>query len=441
MIEVTLAQILKAREDRAALQQQMLRKYRCPLVCFTMNIAGPVKNSTLIRRGFQVGLAALEQQIPEAYIENRWTEDSVTGNTAIYAVRMDATELKQICTHIEDTILLGRLFDMDVLGIDGAKLERNTQRSCIVCGAPGRACAAGRLHSVDVLQSVTSRILTEHFFTADREYIASAAVQSLLDEVNTTPKPGLVDRRNNGSHTDMNIDHFIASAHALRPYFSQCFQLGQKTATLPPQDTFPLLRQAGLEAERAMYLATGGINTHKGIIYTMGILCSSLGRLWSAEKPIADLSFIFAECAAMAKPSVEADFAAATGRTAGERQYLEHGLGGIRGEIAAGLPSISEIGLPSYNDALHIGLSPNDAGAVTLLHLIAYVQDTNLYHRGGKEGASWAAAAAQALLNDQRHPSPEQIETLDEAFISRKLSPGGCADLLAVTYFLHSLGL
>ena len=73
---------------------------------------------------------------------------------------------------------------------------------------------------------------------------------------------------------------------------------------------------------------------------------------------------------------------------------------------------------------------------ITLLHLIAGTEDTNLYHRGGPEGAQWAASEAQKLLP---YPSNAQLEELDDAFIARNLSPGGCADLLAATYFLHSL--
>jgi triphosphoribosyl-dephospho-CoA synthetase len=92
--------------------------------------------------------------------------------------------------------------------------------------------------------------------------------------------------------------------------------------------------------------------------------------------------------------------------------------------------------LPVFREALAEGRSHNEAGVMALLHLIARVEDTNLYHRGGPEGAAWAKAAAAALL-----PSPEmsRVEDLDEAFIARNLSPGGCADLLAVTWFLHML--
>lgn len=435
-MEVSLIDILNAREERVRLQQELLRECNCTVVSFTMNIAGPVKTSPLIQRGFQAGLDALLEQLPPEQIRKQHIEIAPTGCTAMLAVEMDAAELKQLCVILEDGSPLGRLFDMDVLDRNSTKLEREQERGCMVCGAPGRACAAQRLHSVSKLQEVTNRILREHFANTDQEYIADLAVQSLIDEVNTTPKPGLVDQRNNGSHQDMTLQHFLASAEALRPYFAQCVKIGQQTAALSPQETFPALRDAGLVAEKAMYHATGGVNTHKGVIYTMGILCGSLGRLWNPEAPIAKTDSILAECAKIVSESAAADLQNANGSTAGEQCYLRYGIGGIRQEVANGLPSVRQIALPCFKKALAIGMSKNDAGAVTLLHLIANTADTNLYHRGGADGAKWASNAASALLPC---PSIADIIPLDDAFMERNLSPGGCADLLAVTYFLHTL--
>lgn len=253
MQEVTLEQVLSAREARAAYQQELLTTYRCPLVSFTMNIAGPIKTSPLIERAFSVGLEELRKQLPPQHICFHNTDISVSGCQAMYAVDMDAITLKKICTDIEDATPLGRLFDMDVLDKDGHKLDRSAvnggSRNCIVCGAPGRGCAARRLHTVSELQAVTHSIMKEHFAAVDSESIADLAVQSLKDEVYTTPKPGLVDCRNNGSHKDMDLSTFLLSADALKPYFTECFKIGQKTWYLAPPETFPHLRHAGLKAE------------------------------------------------------------------------------------------------------------------------------------------------------------------------------------------------
>lgn len=439
MQEVTLVEVLDAREKRVNLQQELLKEFQCPLLCFTMNIAGPVKTSALIQRGFQAGLTALEETIKPSAIRHRQFIDAVTGYEAFFAVDMDADALKQITAGIEDLSPLGRLFDMDVIDTDGTKLSRKVERGCIVCGAPGRGCAAGRLHSVKELQTATDSILKHHFLVADRNRVAELAVQSLIDEVNTTPKPGLVDRRNNGSHTDMNRCMFLKSANALTPYFIEAHSIGQATKQATPEETFALLKQAGVQAERTMYRVTNGVNTHKGIIYSMGILCGALGRLWTPETPIPDLTHLLDESATMVRSAVKSEFQSMIGSTAGEKLYLSHGLTGIRGEVASGFQSVKSISLPIYQDGLKKGLSQNDAGRLALLHLITSVKDTNLYHRGGTVGAEFAANSVRSLLETTPSPTEEQIAKLDDCLIAKNLSPGGCADLLAITYFLHSL--
>jgi len=424
-----LQDILLAREERVAKQKVFLEKYRCPLVSFTMNIAGPVKTSALIERGFRSGLKQLKA-LPIAAKEVLYKD---TGCEGYFAVDMDAAALKAICTEIEEATPLGRLFDMDVLDVNGKKLDRPGQRGCIVCGAPGRGCASARTHSVAELQDATNHILQEYFRLDDRTEITHWAEKSLIDEVLTTPKPGLVDRRNNGSHKDMDIVTFVSSAHALLPYFTKCITIGQDTAEQPPEETFRLLRQAGLDAEKAMYQATGGVNTHKGAVFTLGILCGSVGRLWSAEVPVAPLDLILNECAAIGQAAMK-DFTRMDGSTAGQRLYQQKGLRGIRGEVADGLPAVKNIALPALEEGLSKGLSFNNAAACALIQLIAQVEDSNLYHRGGEAGAAFAKDAARAL---GKFPTMAEIEALDDAFIARNLSPGGCADLLAATYFLH----
>lgn len=439
MPEATLPQILQAREERVQLQQQLIRTYHCPLICFTMNIAGPVKTSPLIERAFFEGLHQLEARLPQDKIRARKLDIAVTGCQIILAVDMDTDTLKSICVSIEEATPLGRLFDMDVLGVDCQKIDRHSQRGCLVCGAEGRGCASRRLHNVEELQAATHRILHDHFAAFDRETIASLAVQSLLDEVYTTPKPGLVDRRNSGSHRDMNLSSFEASAEALRSYFYECVALGQATADSDPCVTFPLLRRAGLVAEQAMFKATGGVNTHKGAIFTLGCLCGSIGRLWSADVPFAPIEAILADTAQIGQAAMETDFAAKDTSTAGLKLYHTCGITGIRGEVAGGLPAIAQCALPLYKSLLQEGVDKNHAGVVTLLHLIATVNDTTLYRRGGQDGAAYAVEAARELLKAERIPSLAEVEKLDDAFIARNLSAGGCADLLAATYFLYEV--
>jgi len=438
MSEVTLSQILDARERRVQRQQALLQTHRCPIISFTMNIAGPVKTSPAIERAFYEGLAMLNLRLPAKAIRSQDTLREATGCEALLVVDLAADDVKSVCMETEESTPLGRLFDMDVITPDGTKLDRPVQRGCIVCGAPGRGCAARRMHSVSELQSATKRIIDGYFQKKDAAHIAHLAVRSLLDEVHVTPKPGLVDERNSGSHTDMTLTTFEASARALEPYFHECVRIGQATAGLAPTETFPPLRSAGIEAEKVMYLATGGVNTHKGAVFTLGILCGAVGRLWSSDCPHAPSDTLLRECSRIYDASCErCDFSGSNEHTAGQRLFHAFGLRGIRGEVADGLPSILHIGLPAFESALAHGRTYNDAGVIALLHLIAHVADTTLYHRGGTEGAAFASDCARQLLSID-DPLPAVIE-MDDAFIARRLSPGGCADLLAVILFLHSL--
>lgn len=434
MREVTLIEMLDARERRVWEQQSLMAQYGMPIVCFTMNIPGPVKDSPLIRRSFDRGLRQLTAAIPQDKLLHLHTRREVTGCEAMLSADLEGVELKRICTRIEDATQEGRLYDMDVLLPGAGKLDRELvgggSRDCIVCGAPGRGCASRRVHSVPELQAASAGLMRR----GDWQMIGDLAVNALLDEVRTTPKPGLVDLRNTGSHRDMDVSTFEASAEALRPYFCRCAEIGWETSQLPPRETFPLLRAAGLEAEKAMLAATGGVNTHKGAIFTIGLLCGAAGRLWDGEWQESQL---FAAVAQMTRDAMQADFAAMQSDTAGLRQYAASGIRGARGEAALGLPSVEKLGLPIYRNMLEVCGEQNRAGVMTLLHLIVRAEDTNLRHRGGAEKAALAAARTAELLESL--PETAQIEALDDWFIRENLSPGGCADLLAAVYFVSEL--
>lgn len=439
--EVTLQQMLSAREARVIRQQALLKQYGQNLVSFSLNIAGPVKNGPVIRRTFQEGLHRLTDALQTARIPilHREQINAVTGCEAIWVVGGDARDVKLICAELEGEDPLGRLFDMDVIAPNGDKLDRkglgHAPRPCLVCGKVGSGCASRRLHSVEALQAATQKRMCAFFAQKDGEMIAGQAVRALLYEVCTAPKPGLVDRFNTGSHRDMDIFTFMDSTAALAPYFRRAVSIGQETALLPPDATFRRLRRAGLGAERAMFAATKGINTHKGAIFSLGTVCAAAGRLWKPDAPWAGAEAVLRECAAMSKKAIEEDFAtirAQFAQTQGQKLYLEHGLRGIRGELAEGLPSVLHVGLPALEAALERGATLEQAGTAALLQLIAQVSDTNLIARGGLEGQCWAAQAAAVSTLD-----PETLEALDRAFIQQNLSPGGCADLLAITYFTH----
>lgn len=427
-MEISVMEILAARDKRAATQKRLLDKTGKPLICFTMNIAGPVKYSAKIEAGFQLGKRLLEAVLTD--ILHFEESISPTGCEAFYVTDMDAEELKQLCVMIEDSAPVCRLFDMDVLTPDGKKISREDLalpgRLCLLCHKSAHVCSSSRAHSVAQLQEETARLLE----TADESaFIASLAYQALIREVLTTPKPGLVDRANSGAHRDMDLSTFYASAGALRLYFYEAARIG--AIGLSPADTFQRLRSAGIDAESAMLAATNGVNTHKGAIFTMGLLCAA-----AAMQP----SDILGGCAAMAAGLVEADLGSVTedsARTVGQRLYAQYGITGIRGQAENGFPAVKYAGLPVLKQGLAKGLSLNDALCATLLHILCAIEDTNLIARGGLSTAREVTAQVAAILEDTPFPSQEVLQALDRQFIQKNLSIGGSADLLAATYFLY----
>ena len=444
---VTLMEMLGAREARAMRQQQLLEEYHLPVISFCLNIAGPVKNSPVLRRAFREGLERLACALLAGRLDvvHREEVDQPTGCEALWVVRGDGRAVKELCVELEDRDALGRLFDLDVLDPVSGKWDRTQlgqpPRKCLVCGKEGKGCASRRLHTVEELQGATQVILEDYFGKKDQQALGALAAKALLYEVCTTPKPGLVDRKNNGSHRDMDVFTFLDSTAALLPYFEEAVRLGMETRALPPQETFRRLRQAGAAGERAMFRATGGVNTHKGAVFTLGTVCAAAGRLWTVEGFSKDLDAALALCGEMSAQAVQKDFEAIRregAHTTGQRLYLEHGLEGIRGELSRGLPAVAQIGLPTLRRRLEAGDSLEQAGVQVLLALMAQVVDTNLIARGGLEGQQWAMEQTKNLPQG-RAATRQETEELDRALIERNLSPGGCADLLAITYFLEFL--
>lgn len=443
---VELPEMLDGRERRALVQRRLLENYQKTLVCFTLNIAGPVKVFPLSEEAFSIGRHRIGDALERAGM--RVVEEEVLscayGTESYWVVQENALEVKRVLTEIEEKTPLGRLFDIDVLWPDGSKVSRQdigySPRTCMICGEPASDCAGGRVHSVDELQKKTTEIIADEIrrIGVSPQMAGRVCRMAMLHEVYTTPKPGLVDQNNTGSHQDMDVELFEKSARILESYFVRCVKVGEENAGLPPHCLLKELRPLGIKAERDMFQATGGINTHKGMIFSLGILCGALGQfLGRGEKP--DTASLCKRAGEVAYPALEKDLAELKMRpaqTAGERQFAAHGIAGIRGEAAGGFPSVQEYGLPVLQREMAAGAGLYRAGAVTLLYLIANVVDTNMISRSSYQVQQELQDQVAELLEKNTSPTDEEILALDSLFIEKNVSPGGCADLLAISYFL-----
>ena len=294
--------------------------------------------------------------------------------------------------------------------------------------------------------------------------IATLARQALIAEAELTPKPGLVDRRGSGAHTDLSLAIMTRSALAIEPFIRlMAFQSMN-------EDPSPRLRATlaatGRAAERAMLEATNGSNTHKGAIWTLGLLAAALGR---DELPLIrrrnnatrtlnpkDIAKTASLIASFEDPHESAPNAPAPVEPTpnAERQTpnapLSHGqivaqkfgVPGARGEAIQGFPHIIEVGLPMLRARRRTGAHESIARLDALLAIMARLDDTCLLYRGGKPALSAAQQGAAAVIaagGAGTSRGREQLFALDQRLIELGVSPGGSADLLAGTLFLDAV--
>ncbi|WP_312645401.1 citrate lyase holo-[acyl-carrier protein] synthase [Hydrogenoanaerobacterium sp.] len=437
---VTLEHMLDARERRAVIQQQLLKQFGQTLISFTLNIPGEYKAFPIAKQAFEEGLLCIAQQLGRARFEIVLQQENIgtTGYECYLVVHADAGNVKPLLIAIEEGHPLGRLFDLDVFESNGVALRGEAygrkERRCLICGGPVWVCARNRIHSSTELAFCAAKLMQDYFNRKYADTVAAHAQKALLYEVSITPKPGLVDRENNGAHKDMDIFTFIDSACVLVPYFRDCTLRGLNFQG-EPEELFHLLRYPGMCAEDTMFAATGGVNTHKGLIFSLGILCGAMGYLQRIGNHNPDC--LAQVCGRMAGVTL-GELQTGCEQTHGRNVFTKYGLTGIRGEAANGFPHAWQYGLPMLRKMVDAGYSLNDAGAVALLHLIAHVEDTNIIHRSDKSTQEYISRSVAAFLNTD--PSVEQMldaaRSLDVRCICRNISPGGCADLLAVSLML-----
>lgn len=449
--EVTLSEVLDSRENRVKIQREIIEKYKSTLISLTLNIPGGLKVFPLSIKTYDEAVSLITKHLKRHRINIIYQTDKKekTGYEGFFAVEESPIRIKELMIDIENSCGLGRIFDIDVLDNEGHKVSRSelnmAERSCLICNDKGHACSRSRRHKVEELQRKVIEIMEDYFNNQFAKKCAECACRALLHEVYITPKPGLVDRNNNGSHKDMDMFTFIDSTSVLTTYFRDLVLSGIKYHDEKPEILFEKIRYLGMLAEDNMFFITNNVNTHKGIIFSLGIICASLGYLYKNKKDINTDNILKISKEMTSK--INNDFKGITkenAKTFGEKLYASYGITGIRGEAAGGFPSVKIYGLPILKKLIQKGYSINEAGALTLLNLIANVKDTNIIARSSIEILEEVQLKIKNLIDKKgiENISNDEIIDLDNQFIEMNISPGGCADLLTITlmlYFLESL--
>jgi len=263
--------------------------------------------------------------------------------------------------------------------------------------------------------------------------VAELAVRSLVEEAELTPKPALVDRRDSGAHDDMDLEMLRLSAYALHPTFGALTDRAHYCA--PSRRLREDLAAIGRRGEGAMFAVTGGVNTHRGAIWTLGLLAAA-ATMAAPGTPPAGIAAIAGRVAAFP------DRYAPTEISHGCLVTRCYGVVGARGEARRGFPHVVGVALPALRTAREAGCSERLARLDALVALIANVDDTCLLHRGGRAALRDAQTGARAMLDAGGNATVtgrRALRSLEAALLHDNASPGGSADLLAAALFLDAL--
>lgn len=279
--------------------------------------------------------------------------------------------------------------------------------------------------------------------------ISGLAIQAMLYEVACNPSPGLVSVVSTGSHTDMDHYTFIDSTSSLIKYLTLSVQAGFSDEN--PKDILKKCRKLGIEAEKNMFKKTKGINTHKGMLFLMGICCIAIGKTIYNKNPFSEIKNVIKDmCKGIVekelKPlketinkynSIEEMIKEET-LSYGEKLFVLYGMEGIRGEVERGIPIVFDFALDFYKEASD--LNKNDRLVNTLIGIMQYSEDSNVLHRHSLEELKKMQQDAKRIIKEggiRNIKAKQKIFQMEEEFVKKGISPGGSADLLAITVFLN----
>lgn len=367
------------------------------------------------------------------------------GIVAHFLFKLDFIDVKQEMINIEEEHILGRCVDIDVytvkndevIGISRSQLHKNP-RKCFICDLNAKICSRSQTHTINDIKKYFEQVYKQY---KDNEKlidklsykVSQLGLKAMISEVSTYPSFGLVSPISSGSHKDMNYYTFLNSAMAITPYLKEMFMIGYSYHL--PKYIFDAIRNIGKECEKEMFKATNNINTHKGMIFLMGICMASIGKALYHDAEFFHIQDIIKS---MVKNILDdfKDINTKKTLTHGEKLYLEHRFTGIRGQVKDGLSVIFEYIINKYNDSQ---LKENDLYTQILIELMSKVEDSTIVYRHDIQTLRKVQFDARELLKLGGMLTKEgkkKCYDLEKLYIKKNISPGGCADLLAISILL-----
>lgn len=370
-----LKQLTDASETQMTLDLDLFARQVAPALGATVRFVGSEPTDTLTRRYNEL----MKQQLPEKGIE------------------VIEIERLQLPTENDDTV----------------------QDTAVSASAVRRFLNEGSLQKAAALVPPTTLPYL----------IAHLATQALQTELDTTPKPGLVDKHDNGAHLDMDYALMLESIRALHPYFLKLSLLGFQDQ----QPDTEQIRTIGIEAEKAMLEATRNVNTHKGALFSLGLAVVAAAHLAyhrykTAENtclqlPVSEFQEIIIQLACQ--------FPQAKG-THGSTVFEKHPVRGALANAQQGYAQLTTDWLPYYQQLRYDDYQCHK----TLLHIMSQLDDTNIYYRRDAMTVARVKQQSEELLAGF---SVDKLLAMNEQFVSENISPGGSADMLSLTVFVNSI--
>jgi len=458
-MEKSIKELLLAKDRRSELRLERLAA-GCITLSFNLNIPGLPKSNESFHTFFLTCLRELQGFL----LSNRITIDknSIHSQTdtagdffLVNIIDSDYTarQIKELCESFEKNHAVGRLLDVDIVDEQGQPVSSGKAKTCFYCNsAPAIYCMRKQAHDYAAMRMKVELEIAKYLEAKRKKRIckqlAILATQSLLHEVALAPKPGLVDRFDEGSHSDMDFSTFLNSTAALSVSFKKIADFAYSFPDEDIKKALPKLRLIGLEIEADMFAETHGVNTHKGAIFLLGFSIFVSAYLL-ARGSFSNEAFV------KIIQEMNGDLVA---RELGKKLYLgkeTHGeecfrrFGakgqGIRGEIQAGLPCVFLKALPVLhqqfdNEAILNDKILNRGLRHALLAIISENDDSNILYRKGEQVLDELKNRANdCLLKYGGLGFESAYVDLIQFCKGKKISPGGSADLLAVSYFMYGV--
>jgi holo-ACP synthase CitX len=415
-------EILNAREERSKHIEELMKRHpHDTIVILKLNVVGPHKNPVHMRFMCMLFDHLLSKEFDYKLLTKKRIQ-SMDGDYIYYVVQEEASIVKERTMVIEDNHAFGRLVDIDVYY--KKQLSRNElqcgMRRCLICDNYAHICARSQAHSIEEIEQKVWEIIQLEL----PNFILNTVFHIIYEELDFFPRFGLVSRYDNGVHTDMDFNTFLRSSFAIRPYLYQYIEEG-----INGNDPIRI-QKIGQEAEKAMFEATNGVNTQKGLIFGLGILLPALSKAIVENK---DYNFVFLEMERIAKAIIGTyyeDIDKKENLSHGDLIYKKYGIKGIRGSALDGFRVLKD----------NIMTSEEFFYPDYLMYYMSKIDDTTIVHRLGiEELRKVQTEMKDIILSGGLEYKADQVMLLQQDYVKRGISPGGASDLLVMKRIIHEL--